>query len=109
MDARLMGLMPADAFLVNVGRGSCINQAALRDQLNAGRFAGVALDVFETEPLPADDPIRDCPRLLVTPHIAGNMTLAYTVDRITALFLENFTCYAKGSPLPGRVSRNLGY
>ena len=109
LDVRRLALLPRDSFLVNVGRGSVMDQEALLRQMQAGHLAGAALDVFEEEPIPRDSGIWTCPRLLVTPHISGNMTLAYTVDRITALFLENFTCYAKGSPLPGRVSRNLGY
>ena len=109
MDAHLLGLMPEDAFLVNVGRGSCLDQAALMDQLNAGRFAGVALDVFESEPLAADHPLRDCPRLLITPHIAGNMTLAYTRQRIVELFLEDLDNYCAGRPLKRGVSLQKGY
>ena len=109
MDGRLLALMPEDAFLVNVGRGSCLDQAALMDQLNAGRFAGVALDVFESEPLAADHPLRDCPRLLITPHIAGNMTLAYTRQRIVELFLEDFDNYCAGRPLKRGVSLKQGY
>ena len=109
MDARRLGLLPEDAFIVNVGRGSAIDQAALADQLRAGRFAGVALDVFEREPLPADDPLYDCPRLLITPHVAGNMTLDYTLERIVALFLEDFGNYCDGLPLERRVERGKGY
>ena len=48
------------------------DEAALARQLREGRFAGVALDVFVREPLPADDPLWECPRLLITPHVAGN-------------------------------------
>ena len=69
----------------------------------------VALDVFAVEPLPPDDPLWDCPRLLITPHVAGNMTLGYTVDRIVALFLEDFANYCAGRPLKRRVDREKGY
>jgi phosphoglycerate dehydrogenase-like enzyme len=101
--------MPPDAFIVNVGRGSAIDEAALARQLREGRFAGVALDVFVREPLPADDPLWECPRLLVTPHVAGNMTLGYTVERIVALFLEDFGLYCDGAPLLRRVKPGKGY
>lgn len=109
LDDRRLGLLPADAFIVNVGRGSAIDETALARQLRAGRFAGVALDVFEHEPLPQDDPLWDCPRLLITPHVAGNMTLDYTVGRIVALFLEDFDRYCAGQPLARSVARAQGY
>lgn len=109
LDARRLELMPEDAFIVNVGRGSAIDEAALARQLRAGRFAGVALDVFANEPLPAEDPLWDCPRLLITPHVAGNMTLGYTVQRIVELFIEDFRNYCDGLPLRRRVERGKGY
>ena len=109
MDDRRLRLLPEDAFLINVGRGNSIDQAALLEQLKQGRFAGVSLDVFEREPLPADDPAWECPRLLVTPHIAGNMTLPYTVERIVQLFLENFERYCDGQPLLRRVGAGRNY
>lgn len=109
LDARRLTLLPEDAFIVNVGRGSAIDEAALVSQLRAGRFAGVALDVFEHEPLPPDDPLRACPRLLITPHVAGNMTLSYTVARIVELFLEDFANYCDGRPLARRVEPGKGY
>ena len=109
LDDRRLRLMPPDAFIVNVGRGSAIDEAALARQLREGRFAGVALDVFVREPLPADDPLWECPRLLVTPHVAGNMTLGYTVERIVALFLEDFGRYCDGAPLLRRVKPGKGY
>ena len=109
MDDRRLRLLPEDAFLINVGRGSALDQAALLTQLREGRFAGAGLDVFEAEPLPADDPAWECPRLVATPHIAGNMTLPYTVDRIVQLFLENFERYCDGRPLERLVDAGRGY
>ena len=109
MDGRRLALLPADAFIVNVGRGSAIDQRALLKLMKDGHLAGAALDVFETEPLPPDDPLWDCPRLLVTPHCAGNMTLGYTVDRIVGLFLEDFENYCDGKPLNQSVNRDKGY
>lgn len=109
MDDGRLGLMPRDAFIVNVGRGSAIDPRALERRLREGQFAGVALDVFETEPLPPEDTLWDCPRLLITPHVAGNMTLPYTVERIAALFLEDFENYCEGRPLARRVALDQGY
>lgn len=109
MDARRLALLPESSYLVNVGRGSALDQTALMDALQAGRLAGAALDVFETEPIPAEDSAWECPHLLITPHIAGNMTLGYTLDRIVDLFLENFERYCNGQPLLRVVERQKGY
>lgn len=109
LNRKRLGLLPRDAYLVNVGRGSAIDQRALETLLRSGRLAGAALDVFEQEPLPRDSGLWDCPRLLVTPHVAGNMTLAYTVDRIIDQFLEDFENYCAGRPLAHLVDRKMGY
>lgn len=109
MNAARLSLLPRDAFLVNVGRGSALDQAALAERLRDGRLAGAALDVFKQEPLPPDDPLWDCPRLLITPHTAGNVSLGYTVGRIVDLFLEDFENYCAGRPLRRTVDRKKGY
>ena len=82
---------------------------ALRELMTGGHLSGAALDVFEVEPLPPEDALWDCPRLLITPHCSGNMTLGYTVDRIVALFLEDFENYCAGKPLERLVDLQLGY
>ena len=69
--ADVLALLPPRAWVVNVGRGATLDEAALLDALRSGRLAGAALDVFETEPLPADSPLWDEPRLLISPHAAG--------------------------------------
>ncbi|KQY25573.1 phosphoglycerate dehydrogenase [Cellulomonas sp. Root485] len=69
--ADVLALLPPRAWVVNVGRGATLDEAALLDALRSGRLAGAALDVFETEPLPADSPFWDEPRLLISPHAAG--------------------------------------
>ena len=109
MSQARLSLLPSDAFLINVGRGSTVDQAALLRQLRDGRLGGAALDVFEREPLPGDDPAWECPRLLITPHVAGNMTLPYTVERIVALFLEDFVRYCDGKPLLRQIDLRQGY
>lgn len=108
LDARRLALLPDQAVVINVGRGSVIDQRALEAELRAERLYA-ALDVFEQEPLPADDPLWDCPRLLMAPHVAGNMTLPYTKDRIVELFLEDFENYKAGRPLIRRVDLKKGY
>ena len=101
-------LLPDDAIIINVGRGSVIDQSALEAELRKGRlFAG--LDVFEQEPIPPDSTLWDCPRLIITPHVAGDTSLPHTVDRIVELFLEDFENYCAGRPLVRLVDRRTGY
>lgn len=109
LSAARLAMLPRDAFFINVGRGGSVDQAGLERLLRAGHLAGAALDVFETEPLPKDSTLWECPRLLITPHTAGNMTLAYTVDQIVSLFLEDLDNYCAGRPLKRLVDRGLGY
>lgn len=104
-----IALLPADAILVNVGRGAAIDQEALMDALNAGKLAGAALDVMTPEPLPADHPLWDTKNLLLTPHVAGNMTLGYTCDKTVSLFCEDLENYAAGKPLARLVDLKRGY
>lgn len=108
MDARRLSLLKDRAVVVNVGRGSVIEQRALEGELRAGRLFA-ALDVFESEPLAADDPLWDCPNLIITPHMSGNMALPYTRDRIVELFLEDLENYCAGRKLKRRVDPDRGY
>ena len=105
---RQLALLPDGAVVINVGRGSAMDQKALVRELKTGRLSA-ALDVFEEEPLPKDDPAWELPNLLITPHTAGNMTLDYTVNRIVELFLEDLDAYCAGNRPARLVDRNRGY
>ena len=59
------------AVLINLARGGLVDPAALAAALRSGHLGGAALDVTSPEPLPADDPLWDCPNLIITPHVAG--------------------------------------
>ena len=108
ISGKQLRLLPDEAVIVNVGRGAVIDQAALEKELRSGRlYAG--LDVFETEPVPSGDSLWNCPRLVMTPHVAGDTTLPYTLQRIVELFLEDFENYCEGRPLARLVDRGLGY
>ena len=104
-----IALLPETAYVVNVGRGTAIDQSALVEALNAGKLAGAALDVFEKEPIPDGDPVWDAKNLLITPHISGQMSLGYTRDKNVALFCEDLENYAAGRPLKRYVDRKIGY
>ena len=71
LDARRLSLLPSHATLVNIGRGNAIDDLALCEALRGGRLAGAFLDVFHTEPLPADSPLRTCPNLWRLPHASA--------------------------------------
>jgi phosphoglycerate dehydrogenase-like enzyme len=109
MNAERMQRMQKHAMIINVGRGQSLDQEALVGLLKENRLGGAALDVFETEPVPPDDPVWTCPGLLVTPHCSGNTSLGYTVDRIVDLFCEDLERYVQGLPLLRTVDRKLGY
>jgi D-3-phosphoglycerate dehydrogenase len=72
IDRRRLGLMKKSAVLINAARGGLVDEAALIEALKAERLAGAALDVFQTEPLPADSPLRATDRMILTPHLAAS-------------------------------------
>ena len=109
LSAARLALLPKTAYVVNVGRGSAIDQAALLDSLNHDRLAGAALDVFEQEPIPAGDPAWTAKNLLITPHISGQMSLGYTRDRNVQLFCEDLERYGRGEKPLRLVDRRIGY
>lgn len=77
LSAQRLARLPKHAYVVNVGRGTAIDEAALVDALRAGSIAGAGLDVTEVEPLPADSPTWDAPNLVITPHGAGGRPVGY--------------------------------
>ena len=109
LDARRIALLPQNAVVINVGRGSAVDQPALIAALESGHLGGAALDVMEPEPLPTDDPLWGAPNLFLTPHVSGNMTMGWTRTRCVELFCEDLRNYAAGRPLERLVDRGLGY
>jgi phosphoglycerate dehydrogenase-like enzyme len=71
LDADRLAALPSHAFVVNVGRGSTVDEDALAEALTSGQIAGAAVDVTAVEPLPAESALWDLPNLLITPHAAG--------------------------------------
>ena len=104
-----IALLGPQALVVNVGRGSAIDQPALVEALTARRLAGAALDVMEPEPLPPDHPLWQCPNTILTPHVSGNMALGLTCDLDVDMFCRDLGRYAAGEPLENLVDRGRGY
>ena len=104
-----LALLPETAFVVNVGRGSAIDQDALVEALQSGRLAGAALDVMTPEPLPRGHPLWSCPNTIITPHVSGNMSLGLTCDLDVEMFCRDLVRYANGEPLEHMVDRVRGY
>ena len=75
-DAKRFAAMKPGAMIVNGARGEVLDEPALLEALQSGRLGGAALDVFETEPLPAASPLREAPNLLLSPHMAGSTSEA---------------------------------
>ena len=101
--------LPAESYIVNVGRGDVLDEKALERILRSGKLAGAALDVFEKEPLDPDSTLWDCPGLVLTTHVAGNWTLPLTVDRITDMFIEDLANYCEGRRLKRLIDLDVGY
>jgi phosphoglycerate dehydrogenase-like enzyme len=95
--ARELGLMRPAALLVNTSRGPLIDEASLLQTLTQNRIAGAALDVFDTEPLPASHPLRRLPNVVVTPHIGYVCRENYELFYGDAV--EDIRAWLKGSPL----------
>jgi phosphoglycerate dehydrogenase-like enzyme len=77
IDERVLGRMKPSAVLINTARGPVVDEAALVAALHQGRLAGAALDVFLTEPLPADSPLRSMDQVLLAPHNANSSPQAW--------------------------------
>jgi len=100
LDAARIDRLPDHAVVVNVGRGTTVDEAALVAALRDGRLGAAALDVTETEPLPATSPLWDAPRLILTPHVAGGRP-----QRASELVNANLDALRAGHELRNVVPR----
>lgn len=95
--ARELGLMKPTAYLINTSRGPVVDTDALIAALKEGRIAGAGIDVYDEEPLPADHPLRSCPRTLLTPHL-GYVTEG-TYRAFYGEIVEDIEAWLKGEPI----------
>jgi phosphoglycerate dehydrogenase-like enzyme len=99
--------MKKTAVLVNVGRGPVVDEGALVEALETGRLRGAALDVFETEPLPAESPLWRLPNVLLSPHCADHVP--GWVDEAMRVFLRQLERFRRGEKLQDVVDKVRGY
>ena len=105
IDAAALAAVPGHAWIINTGRGPVIDRAALLDALRAQRIGGAVLDVFDEEPLPADDPLWSLPNVIITPHVSG----AAAPGPLGAIVVENVARFREGRPLINVVDPARGY
>lgn len=104
-DADILSAVKRGCFLINVGRGGVIVEAALADALRAEVLCAAMLDVFAEEPLPTDHPFWTLPNLYLTPHVSGPIV----PGEVASFFLRNLERYRNGLALLREVDRASGY
>jgi phosphoglycerate dehydrogenase-like enzyme len=97
MGERQFARMKQGAVLINIARGAILDEPALIRALESGHLGGASLDVFATEPLPADSPLWEMPNVIICPHSAS--TADTENAKITELFLDNLGRFLEGRPM----------
>lgn len=108
LDAGLFEKLPRGAYLINVARGAHLVDADLLTALDSGRLSGATLDVFRTEPLPEDHPLRSRPGIRITPHVSARTLVRPALEQIVA----KIRMLESGVPpesIAGFVDRSRGY
>ena len=105
---RMMRMKPG-VFILNIGRGSAIEQEALIELLENGHLGGAGLDVTTPEPLPINSKLWDMPNVILTPHVSGGASMEHTLDLIVSKFARYLRDYAAGQPFTRVVDKVLGY
>ena len=108
-DKNRLAAMKKGAMLLNIGRGTAVNQDALIDALRSGQIGAAGLDVTTPEPLPADSPLWHMPNVIITPHVSGGDSLEMIQDLIVDKFVRYLEDYAAGRPFEYIVNPKIGY
>lgn len=108
-DQSVFEAMKPGSLFINVGRGTAVDNDALLHALRSGRIGGAVIDVFPTEPLPADHPLWNEPNLLITPHIGGLSEADAARAKILDLCVRNLGHWMSGRPLESEVDLQTGY
>jgi D-3-phosphoglycerate dehydrogenase len=105
-NAARLARMKSTAYLVNTARGGIIDEKALHTALTSGKLAGAGLDVFETEPVPADNPLLKLPNVITAPHMAG--VTKESVERMGVTTITNMLDVLDGQPnLENVINREI--
>ncbi len=107
IDAEALARMKPGAILVNVARGPLVDEQALAAALASRHLDSAALDVTPEEPPSASSPLWTAPRLIITPHVAGQS--GRRIDAMTEFFCDNLRRYIRGKPLRNLVDKRLGF
>lgn len=105
LNAKTFAMLPKGAFVINAARGGHVVEADVIPAIDSGQLSGVALDVFETEPLPASSPLWRHPNVTVTPHLAAISELAPSVRMV----VDGIRRHRAGEPLLNIVDLSRGY
>jgi phosphoglycerate dehydrogenase-like enzyme len=107
VSAEVLRALKPTAWVINIARGPIVDEAALAAALADKRIGGAALDVFDTEPLPATSPLWSLDNVIITPHISNSSPRLRA--RSLALVTENVRRFKAGEPLLNVVDRAAGY
>jgi glyoxylate/hydroxypyruvate reductase len=105
MNARTLARLRPGGYVINVARGAHLVDADLIALLDNGHLAGAALDVFRTEPLPAEHPFWRHPKIAVTPHMSARTLRDESIAQISG----KIRAFERGEPVPGVVDPKRGY
>jgi phosphoglycerate dehydrogenase-like enzyme len=108
VSAAALDRLPSHAIVVNVARGTLVDEGALAEQVRRGRLRGAVLDVFAHEPLSASSPLWGLSSVVITPHVSGVSPRRYW-QRELDLLIDNWHRFARGEPLRNVVDKTLGY
>jgi phosphoglycerate dehydrogenase-like enzyme len=99
--------LPGGAHVLNVSRGTLLDEEALLQHLDSGHLGGCVLDVFSAEPLPSDHPFWEHPKVFLTPHVSGVTRRFWS--RETEFIVDNIDRYLEGRHLRNIVNSEVGY